>query len=163
MNLLPVSSKHRNNLINLEQNIGAHVFKLGAKIRPVARLPERILNLRLNKLTDKLNGKLHIRQNQPLEDYLDDLEWAGPVTIGTPGTEFFIDFDTGSADLWVPSSACKSDTCAEKNRYAVNASSTSVKKSGNFSIQYGDGSTVSGPIYTDTGRCPVTVPPVGGC
>ena len=142
----PPCSKHRTNLINLEHNIGSQVFKFGAKIKPVARLPERILNIRLKKL--KLKG----RQAEPLTNLLDDVEWAGPVKIGTPGSEHLINFDTGSADLWVPSAECKSDVCADKSQYVANASSTSTKKEGRFSIQYGDGSTVSGPIFTDNGE-----------
>ena len=79
-------------------------------------------------------------------------EWAGPISIGTPGQSFRIDFDTGSSDLWVPSSSCTSDACNGKNEYNSSASSTSSLKDGTFVIQYGDHATVSGPIYTDTGE-----------
>lgn len=85
-------------------------------------------------------------------DEQDDREWAGPIGIGTPAQPFLIDFDTGSSDLWVPSSSCTSSTCPDKHKYNATASSTSSKKSGHFSIQYGDGSTVSGPVYTDSGK-----------
>ncbi|KIP07605.1 hypothetical protein PHLGIDRAFT_511640 [Phlebiopsis gigantea 11061_1 CR5-6] len=88
--------------------------------------------------------------SEPLIDEEDDAEWAGTISIGTPGKSFLIDFDTGSADLWVPSSACTSSTCSSKSKYQASSSSTSEEESGTFSIQYGDGSTVSGPIYTDT-------------
>ncbi|CCO29280.1 hypothetical protein BN14_03288 [Rhizoctonia solani AG-1 IB] len=76
--------------------------------------------------------------------------WAGTITIGTPAQSFLVDFDTGSADIWVPNSSCNSGGCSGHNSYDPSASSTSVAKSGDFSIQYGDGSTSSGPIYTDT-------------
>jgi len=85
-----------------------------------------------------------------LTDEEDDEEWAGTISIGTPAQKFLIDFDTGSSDLWVPSSSCTSSTCKSKSRYNPSSSSTSSKKSGTFSIEYGDGSSVSGPIYTDT-------------
>lgn len=35
------------------------------------------------------------------EDQQNDSEYICPVTIGTPGKIFNLDFDTGSADLWV--------------------------------------------------------------
>ncbi|KAF8593697.1 acid protease [Ceratobasidium sp. AG-I] len=90
------------------------------------------------------------RQAEPLVDEEDDLLWAGTITIGTPGQSFLIDFDTGSADLWVPSSSCTSSGCSPHKKYTASSSSTSTKKTGTFSISYGDGSTASGPIYTDT-------------
>ncbi|RDX54914.1 acid protease [Lentinus brumalis] len=127
-------NKHRANLINLEKNVGAHVFKAGAFIKDLVTLPAHLIK----------------RQAESLTDEEDDLEWAGTISIGTPGQNFLIDFDTGSSDLWVPSSSCTSSTCRSKSKYTASKSSTGAKKSGSFSIQYGDGSTVSGPVYTDT-------------
>ena len=37
----------------------------------------------------------------PAEDSQNDSEYLCPVKIGTPGQTFTLDFDTGSADLWV--------------------------------------------------------------
>lgn len=58
----------------------------------------------------------------------------------------------GSADLWVPSSSCTSRGCRNKNTYSSSSSSTTQEATTNeaFSISYGDGSTASGPVYTDT-------------
>ncbi|KDQ54107.1 hypothetical protein JAAARDRAFT_209569 [Jaapia argillacea MUCL 33604] len=123
-------NKYRQNLINLERNRG---LPAGAEIRPLATVPDT----------------LEKRQKEALTDEEDDLEWAGTISIGTPAQSFVIDFDTGSADLWVPSSSCTSSNCSGKHKYKASSSSTSVKKSGTFSIEYGDGSTCSGPIYTD--------------
>jgi len=125
-------NKHRQNLINIAANLGESVFAEGARILPLASLPIH----------------LHKRQKESLTDEDNDLEWAGQISIGTPGQTFTVDMDTGSSDLWVPSSACTS--CGSKHSYNPSASSTSQQQSGNFTIQYGDGSTASGPIYTDT-------------
>ncbi|KIK55986.1 hypothetical protein GYMLUDRAFT_248204 [Collybiopsis luxurians FD-317 M1] len=129
-------NKHRQNLINLHNNTGS--LPNGLVIKPVATLPSNI------------QARLDKRQSEPLTDEEDDVEWAGTISIGTPGQDFLIDFDTGSSDLWVPSSSCTSSTCSSKHTFDASASSTSSEQSESFSIQYGDGSTVSGPVYTDT-------------
>ena len=55
----------------------------------------------------------------------------------------------GSADLWVPSSSCTVAACKAKHKYTASSSKTSSKKGGTFKLNF-DGSSVSGPIYTDT-------------
>ncbi|KAJ9126685.1 hypothetical protein QFC24_001715 [Naganishia onofrii] len=71
--------------------------------------------------------------------------WQGAITIGTPAQSFLMDFDTGSSDLWVPGSSGGTG-----NKYTPSASSTSKDQGRTFSISYGDGSTTSGEVYTDT-------------
>ncbi|OJT10594.1 Aspartic protease [Trametes pubescens] len=134
LSTIQTKNKHRANLINLEKNVGRHAFKEGAEIKPLAAVP----------------ASLSKRQKEALTDEDEDTEWAGTISIGTPAQKFLIDFDTGSSDLWIPSSSCKSSTCSSKKKYTASSSSTGTKKSGSFSIQYGDGSTVSGPVYTDS-------------
>ena len=126
-------SKYRQTLINFQKNTG--------------RLPKNIAAIPpLKQISDHLNR----RQSETLRDIGDGAQWAGMISIGTPPTSFLIDFDTGSSDLWVPSTECKSAPCKGKHKYNATASTTSVHKSGKFSILYGDGSSVSGPVYTDT-------------
>ncbi|KAJ7225267.1 aspartic peptidase domain-containing protein [Mycena pura] len=132
-------NKHRQNLINLQRNEGPAALNPGAVIQPLATLAADILSdLKLK------------RQAEPLVDESQDLEWAGLISIGTPAQSFIIDFDTGSADLWVPSTACASSICSPKHKFNSNASSTAVKQPSTFQISYGDGSTVSGPVIKDT-------------
>ena len=119
--------------MNLQKNVGLSGFNAGAHIPELAVLP----------------AGLQKRQSEALDDQQSNLEWTGTVSIGTPGQDFVIDFDTGSADLWVPSKDC--DGCQAQNSYDPSASSTSQEESGTFQIQYGDGSQASGPIYSDSG------------
>ncbi|KAG8692026.1 Type I transmembrane sorting receptor [Ceratobasidium sp. 395] len=100
-------------------------------------------------LFPNLEGSLVKRQSEPLTDEQEEL-WAGEITIGTPPQKFLIDFDTGSADLWVPNLACPTEGCKSHKTFDVSKSSTVKPQSGNFSISYGDGSSSSGPIFTDT-------------
>jgi hypothetical protein len=89
------------------------------------------------------------------EDQQNDSEYTCPVTIGTPGQTFNLDFDTGSSDLWVLSTELSHSTLTsvEKSHTVYNpkASSTYKAVSGSsWKISYGDGSSASGTVATDT-------------
>jgi cathepsin D len=93
-----VRNKHRQNLINLERNVGRKAFNKveafllhcmlclssfcvsfqGAEIKPLAVLPQ-------------YHQK---RQANPLTDQQSDTEWTGPISIGSPSQQFIIDFDS---------------------------------------------------------------------
>ncbi|KIW71976.1 hypothetical protein PV04_00201 [Phialophora macrospora] len=78
-----------------------------------------------------------------------DAEYLCPVTIG--GQTLNLDFDTGSSDLWVFSSELSSSAQSGHSIYNPSKSSTSKKLNGaSWSISYGDGSSASGDVYTDT-------------
>ncbi|KAF7717772.1 Penicillopepsin [Penicillium ucsense] len=76
-----------------------------------------------------------------------DEEYLTPVTIGQ--STLNLDFDTGSADLWVFSTELPS---SERTGHSVyNPSSSGTKLNGyTWSISYGDGSSASGDVYRDT-------------
>ncbi len=70
-------SKHRNNLQNLEKNVGRHAFNEGSEIKPFMTAPA-----------------LERRQSESLTDENRDEYWAGTVSLGTPPQPFFVDFDS---------------------------------------------------------------------
>ena len=88
--------------------------------------------------------------SEPLTNQNQDTEWTGVASVGTPHQSFVMDFDTGSSDLWIPSTECQTPVCELKRRYDPSKSSTSSPKPGRFTIEYGDGSGVDGSIFTDT-------------
>ncbi|CAF3032245.1 unnamed protein product [Rotaria sp. Silwood2] len=75
--------------------------------------------------------------------------FIGTISIGTPAQNFRINFDTGSSDLWVPSSSCHS-SCNGFNKYTSTQSTTYVANGRRFSIIYGDGSSANGSFSIDT-------------
>ncbi|KAK4188853.1 penicillopepsin [Podospora australis] len=78
-----------------------------------------------------------------------DIEFLSPITIG--GQTITVDFDSGSADLWVFSSQLSPRSVVGHQVYDHTKSSTfSMIPDQNFAIKYGDGSTASGNVGTDT-------------
>ncbi|SPO19701.1 related to pepsin precursor (aspartate protease) [Ustilago trichophora] len=119
---------HMNGLRAKYQKSLANFEKNTGKVHPSKRdLPEHLAKRATGSvgLTDQQNGEL----------------WTGTMAYGTPAQSFSIDFDTGS-----------SDTLVNPGAYTPSASSTSRTSGDTFSTSYGDGTTASGTIYTDTVR-----------
>ncbi|GAA5976063.1 hypothetical protein JCM11641_003272 [Rhodosporidiobolus odoratus] len=86
-----------------------------------------------------------------LTDCDDGTLWYGTISIGTPAVDYVIDFDTGSADLWIPSVNCTSAACNTHAKYDPSSSSTSASiLNKKLSITYGDGSSTKGTVWSDT-------------
>lgn len=79
------------------------------------------------------------------------VRYVGKISIGTPGQEFNVLFDTGSANLIIPSKDCPKSECGEKPRYDSDESTTYKKNGTELKIGYGSGG-FKGILSTDIVR-----------
>ena len=57
------------------------------------------------------------------------MQYFGVIRLGTPAENFVVCYDTGSTDLWLPSSECVSGACYSHKQYDPEKSSTSQVRS----------------------------------
>lgn len=139
----------------------AKVHKLKLEKVPLSeQLNKRSINDHMRSLGQKYMGAIpdeiyrdtSIRPeggHDVLVDNFLNAQYFSEITIGTPPQSFKVVLDTGSSNLWVPSSSCNSIACYLHSKYDSSSSSTYKKNGSEFAIQYGSGS-LEGFVSRDT-------------
>jgi hypothetical protein len=106
-------------------------------------VPDHILAAAENSATVSADANTGSDPAVPSDEY--DSSYLSPVTVGS--NTLHLDFDTGSADLWVFSSLQAQSSLQGHDYYKVD--STKRKSGYTWKISYGDGSGASGQVYAD--------------
>ncbi|NXG64003.1 PEPC protein, partial [Hemiprocne comata] len=65
--------------------------------------------------------------------------YFGEISIGDPPQKFLVLFDTGSSNLWVPSTYCQTPACFNHAKFNPNESSTFISSGLSYTLSYGSG------------------------
>lgn len=146
---LPTVVEDKSVTIPLVRRVPSHEVTGKADFARMDRI-RRVVAAKYGNATQSAHEKRATTATEPLKDNVQqgqDIEYYGEITIGTPAQKFTIDFDTGSADLWVPDSSCSANCNGDK--FNTKSSSTYTDAKQTFTIQYGTGN-VAGEQGYDT-------------
>jgi cathepsin D len=143
--------KYRQGAANYFANTGRNMPRYrGAQQEYMDKSPIELSSAKsLPNVPSQDNTTLQRRQYLPITSR-NGMMWTGKIAVGTPAEqEFIMDFDTGSSDLWVPSTKCLT-ACGPHSKYDAGKSSTAQESNQPFAISYADGSTSSGYAVVDS-------------
>lgn len=121
------------------------------RVRDRARLNQELRNIGDARLRLR-SASVADSEGVELKNYL-DAQYYGEIGIGTPPQNFTVVFDTGSSNLWIPSSKCFfSLACYFHPKFNGRRSSTYKANGSQCDIQYG-----SGAVYGVLSEDKVTV------
>ncbi|KAL3435765.1 aspartic peptidase domain-containing protein [Aspergillus tetrazonus] len=121
----------------ITRNIADHASALGQKY--MGQFQQHVLE------DEPVNA---MRGHDVLVDNFMNAQYFSEIQLGTPPQTFKVVLDTGSSNLWVPSSECGSIACYLHQKFDSSASSTYKKNGSEFAIKYGSGS-LSGFVSRD--------------
>jgi len=122
-------------------DIDSQVRALGQKYMGIRTQQHQIEMFRTQSIDADGNHKI------PVNNFL-NAQYFSEICIGTPPQEFKVVLDTGSSNLWVPSTQCGSIACYLHNKYDSTSSKTYKSNGTSFEIRYGSGS-LSGFVSQD--------------
>ncbi|XP_072134891.1 renin isoform X1 [Mobula birostris] len=140
-------------LCGLYMSVTFALIRIPLHKMPSIRQSLRQLGLKPSAILREANKTFERIQNGTaptiLTNYM-DTQYFGEISIGTPPQTFKVIFDTGSANLWIPSSNCSPlfAACFSHNRYDSSRSTTYEANGKVFAIHYGSGN-VKGVLSQD--------------
>jgi len=96
-------------------------------------------------------GKPHHHGLNQYKMHLTDInhsEYVGTIDIGSPKQKFDVIFDTGSSNLWITSTECKTLSCQLHRQFNPKSSSTFKRLDLALQVEFGSGS-VEGSLAED--------------
>ncbi|KAF6211039.1 hypothetical protein GE061_014152 [Apolygus lucorum] len=129
--------------------VEATKYKIPVK-KGESAIEKRIKNLQGKKMEHIVLENMIASSYEP-EPLVNNMNAAyyGEIEIGTPSQKFNVLFDTGSADLWIPSIQTKQGICGYRKCYNHNKSKSYKANGRSMTLQYGTG-RMMGKLAEDT-------------
>ncbi|KAJ7175184.1 aspartic peptidase A1 [Mycena crocata] len=127
--------------------------KYGDPVQPAANMGAGGSGCRFNNLREHDSQVSWTREQSEgghkvsLTNFM-NAQYFAEIQLGSPPQSFKVILDTGSSNLWVPSSKCFSIACFLHNTYDSSRSSSYQANGSHFGIQYGSGA-IEGLVSRD--------------